>query len=183
MTPSSHQTVRLSAGKHRSPEDGVCVVELASMLAGETFTDRPPSVCPVIGAFLRAYNDGTTEERRQDLYECASLIVGSRADRGAEHQRAELLRAATDTGQGFRIGRRLSRLLAPADEAAGTRAARALLAEGEAGHRRALALVRELVERGLVSRGPADYLPGRRTRDRNGSEDSAAAPHTAHTPA
>ena len=27
------------------------------MLAGEPFNDRPQSVCPVIGSFLRAYND------------------------------------------------------------------------------------------------------------------------------
>ena len=30
----------------------MCVMELASMLAGERFGDRPVSVCPVIGAFL-----------------------------------------------------------------------------------------------------------------------------------
>ena len=33
----SHQTVRLARGKHSSPRDGVCVMELASMLAGEQF--------------------------------------------------------------------------------------------------------------------------------------------------
>ena len=27
------------------------------MLAGDPFSDHPPSVCPVIGSFLRAYND------------------------------------------------------------------------------------------------------------------------------
>ena len=53
----SHQTVRLRRGKHASPEKGVCVMELASMLAGEPFSDRPQAVCPVIGAYLRSYND------------------------------------------------------------------------------------------------------------------------------
>lgn len=73
----SHQTVRLSRGKHRSPEDGACVMELASMLAGEPFSDRPRSVCPVIGAFMRIYNDRLDDERRQDLYEWAARVVGT----------------------------------------------------------------------------------------------------------
>jgi hypothetical protein len=49
---ASYQTVRLSAGRHRSPDDGACVMELASMLAGEPFSDRPATVCPVIAGFL-----------------------------------------------------------------------------------------------------------------------------------
>ena len=51
----SYQTIKLSTGKHSSPEAGACVMELASMLAGEPFSDHPESVCPVIGSFLRAY--------------------------------------------------------------------------------------------------------------------------------
>ena len=50
---ASHQTVRLGRGKHASPTDGVCVMELSSMLAGERFSDRPRSVCPVIASLLR----------------------------------------------------------------------------------------------------------------------------------
>jgi hypothetical protein len=53
-------------------------MELASMLAGEPFTDRPESVCPVIAAFLRSYNDGIDDERRRDLYRLASESVGTR---------------------------------------------------------------------------------------------------------
>src|SRR4051812_49691295 len=73
----SHQTVRLRRGKHASPEKGVCVMELASMLAGEPFSDRPQAVCPVIGAYLRSYNDVVDDERRQDLYRYASEAIGS----------------------------------------------------------------------------------------------------------
>jgi len=32
-------------------------MELASMLAGEPFSDHPDSVCPTIAGFLRAYNE------------------------------------------------------------------------------------------------------------------------------
>jgi hypothetical protein len=35
MSVPNHQTIKLSKGKHTSPEEGACVMELASMLAGE----------------------------------------------------------------------------------------------------------------------------------------------------
>src|SRR4051794_22585916 len=79
MSLASHQTVRLSQGKHRDPDHGVCVMELSSMLAGEPFSDRPQCVCPVVAAFLRAYNDGLDDHRRQDLFRFASAAVGSRS--------------------------------------------------------------------------------------------------------
>ena len=78
-TPT-HQTVRLVKGKHSSPAEGVCVMELASMLAGEPFNDRPRAVCPVIGAFLRSFNDAVDDRTRQALYPYASAAVGTRGD-------------------------------------------------------------------------------------------------------
>jgi hypothetical protein len=63
-------------------------MELASMLAGERFTDRPVSSCPVIGAILRAYNDNVGEAHRQDLYRYASEAVGTRASFELQHHRA-----------------------------------------------------------------------------------------------
>ena len=93
MALVSYQTITLSKGKHDSPEDGACVMELASMLAGEPFSDRPQSVCPVIGAFLRAYNDRIDDGPRQDLYAYAAKVVGSRASEDVQQARAERLRA------------------------------------------------------------------------------------------
>ena len=52
MSAVSHQTIKLTAGKHSTPHEGACVMELASMLAGEPFSDHPASVCPVIGSLL-----------------------------------------------------------------------------------------------------------------------------------
>ena len=60
------------------------------MLAGERFTDRPASVCPVIGAILRAYNDNTEEALRQDLYRYASEVVETRATFQLQHDRASV---------------------------------------------------------------------------------------------
>jgi hypothetical protein len=88
MPELHHQTVRLDAGRHASPNDGMCTVELASVLAGEHFSDHPTSVCPVIAAFVRAYNDRVDDARRQDLLPYAARIVDTRADRSAERTRA-----------------------------------------------------------------------------------------------
>ncbi len=59
------------------------------MLAGERFGDRPVSVCPVIGAILRAYNDNVDEHRRQDLYRFAADAVDTRRDYHAQRRRAD----------------------------------------------------------------------------------------------
>ncbi len=91
MSAVSHQTIKLGKGKHGSPEEGACVMELASMLAGERFTDHPRSVCPAIGSFLRAYNDSIDDRRRQDLYAYAASVVGSHGPVALERARAERL--------------------------------------------------------------------------------------------
>jgi hypothetical protein len=85
----SHQTVQLSRGRHASPDKGACVMELASMLAGEQFSDHPKSVCPSLGAILRPYNDSLDEERRRDLYEYAARVVGTRTSRQLTRERAD----------------------------------------------------------------------------------------------
>jgi hypothetical protein len=79
---------------------GMCVMELASTLAGERFTDHPRSVSPVIGALLRQYNDTVDDERRQALIPYAALVVGTRGAREAERERALrcLIWAAEHTG-------------------------------------------------------------------------------------
>jgi hypothetical protein len=91
-TMPNYQTVRLGRGKHRSPEEGVCAMEMAAMLAHEPFGDHPKSVCPVIGAFLRTYHDSVDDRRRQDLYAYASRVVGTRRDKEARKQRISLCR-------------------------------------------------------------------------------------------
>jgi Fe-S cluster assembly iron-binding protein IscA len=90
MTGQTHQTVRLEKGRHAAPTRGVCVLELASMLAGDRFSDQPRSVCPVIAAFLRAYNDWIDDERRQDLHRFASAAVGTRGSSEVQEARLRL---------------------------------------------------------------------------------------------
>ena len=81
------------------------------MLAGERFGDRPVSVCPVIGAILRAYNDNVDDRRRQDLYRFAADAVGSRRDYRVQRLRAD---AAIDWAL-VRYRERGGILLAPPD--------------------------------------------------------------------
>jgi len=146
----SHQTVTLTRGKHRSPRNGACVMELASMLGGEPFSDRPASVCPVVGAFLRAYNDAVDDARRQDLYGYASAAVGSRAGWAETRARAERCRTEL---RGLRRGplaaltvpRALPESL-PALERLAGRLARELHRSGPDGHARALRLADELLD-------------------------------------
>ena len=86
-------------------------MELASMLADEPFSDRPNHTSAVIAAFLRTYNDGLDDRRRQDLYPLASLIVGTASSRGVEKERASrCLEFARSLGVGPPAGRTNTRL-------------------------------------------------------------------------
>jgi hypothetical protein len=167
MRQVSHQTIKLSKGKHTSPEHGACVMELASMLAGERFSDHPSSVSRSIASFLRSYNDLIDDDRRQDLYEYAAKTVGTAAAREIERARAERLLAWGDRMWEQRTGRsileRLKRSRAAKErrsdpEAAGPYAVHAVPAISDEVHAQALTLVDELiaigpaVERDLTGR-------------------------------
>ncbi len=87
------------------------MVELASLIARERFSDRPRCVCPVIGAFLRGWNDRATHAQRQRLIPYATLIVGSRAGRAVTRLRRDLcLEWAGADLRGGAARRALSRL-------------------------------------------------------------------------
>jgi hypothetical protein len=83
-------SVRLEPGTHRSPRDGMCLLELASLLAEEKFSDRPRCVCAVIAAFLRDWNDRSGHAQRQRLRPYARRVVGSRASRRVTHRRRDI---------------------------------------------------------------------------------------------
>src|SRR3954470_2091567 len=141
----SHQVARLARGRHASPAAGVCAMELASMLAHEPFSDRPPSVSPTIGAFLRTYNDGLDDARRQDLYAVAAAVVGSARGRGIERRRINAcLGFALQHGSGLPSPRASIAMATP--EPAGAWAAMTALESGA--HEDALALVDTLVALG-----------------------------------
>jgi uncharacterized protein YjiS (DUF1127 family) len=167
MSPATHQTVKLSKGKHISPEDGACVMELASMLADEPFSDHPACACPVIGSFLRAYNDSLDDDRRQDLYAYASKIVGSRGTGAVQRARAERL-AAWELE--LRRRRPLRRMLPErlrdlglrrrhALDTVGTHAVHAIRKHSDPLHAEALALIDELLAMGRTERPAMTAMP------------------------
>lgn len=117
------------------------------MLADEPFSDRPTNASPVIGAFLRTYNDGIDDELRQDLYPLAASIVGTAGGRSVERDRASrCLEFARTLGAGTPTGRGAIGIATP--EASGSWAALAVLRTGPTAetHARALAFVRELID-------------------------------------
>ena len=159
MARVTYQTVKLSKGRHSAPEEGACVMELASMLAGEPFSDHPVSVCPVIGSCLRAYNDWIDDDRRQDLYRYASRVVGTRAPQ--EIQRARADRVIAWVGEAAR--RRWTRFLLvrgmfalmlwPQPDDLGSRMVQAVARRRRGSHEEVLGLIDELI--GIGSRPPA----------------------------
>ncbi len=99
MTGASHQTVRIARGRHKSPAAGACVMELASMLAGEAFSDRPRCVDPVVAAYMRALNDRLGPRERQRLYPYAARAVGTAGD-GLLRRRRAICLAQLGYGEG-----------------------------------------------------------------------------------
>jgi hypothetical protein len=82
-------------------------MELASMLAGEPFTDRPRCVDPVIAAFMRAFNDRLDTRAREGLRPYARAVLGTRGDRRVTRaRRTRCLRFAYGGGRlaRFRLG-------------------------------------------------------------------------------
>jgi hypothetical protein len=150
----SHQTVTLARGKHASPRSGACVMEVASMLAGETFSDRPAAVCPIVAAFLRAYNDAIDDRRRQDLYRYASAAVGTRASAAVTRRRAQRcldeLRALRRWPLGTLTGPRALPESPAAMERVASRLGREVHASGIGGHTRALRIADALIAMGAA---------------------------------
>jgi len=154
MPPISHQTIKLSRGRHSSPEHGACVMELASMLAGESFSDHPRSVSRPIASFLRGYNDLLDDRRREDLYGYAAQAVGTAGSSELEDARASRLLAWADQQWERRASRsildrvrlrRVYRERSTDPEPAGTYAVHAIGKVNDETHATALALVDELI--------------------------------------
>jgi hypothetical protein len=139
-------------------------MELASMLAGEPFTDHPRSVSPAIASFMRTYNDMVDSVLRQDLYSYAAKCVGTSSSREAERARGRRLIAWGDElwarrarwslfdrfrRRDARDGREKS------PEAAARYAIRSIRKISLETHAEVLALVDELIEIGRDRRVPA----------------------------
>ena len=84
-------TIRLEHGAHPEPngELAACAMELASWLAGEPWSDHPSCACPVIGAFMRAWNDALPDaERNELLLPLIPRLVGTRGSDALAERRS-----------------------------------------------------------------------------------------------
>ena len=82
----------LKRGNHSGISQGACVMEVASYVAGEPWSDHPACACPVITAFMIAWNDAlpSDAERTRLLLPLIPKIVGTRGSKALEARRATM---------------------------------------------------------------------------------------------
>lgn len=81
----------LKRGKHGARGlDSVCVVEAVAWFAGEPHSDHPTCVSPVLGEFMRVWNDAMDDADRQQLVPLVPRLVGTAASDDVELARSYL---------------------------------------------------------------------------------------------
>ena len=85
--------LRLGKGAHETREKGMCVMEAAAYVANLPHSDRPECVSPVIGAFVRNWNNAMNDDDRQMLAPYTVRILGTNTGAADDETRAWL---ATD---------------------------------------------------------------------------------------
>ena len=82
----------LGAGSHDNISAGMCVMEAASYVAGEPWSDAPQCACPVIAAFMVSWSDSLPddESRNRLLKPLIPVIVGTRSTAAVEQRRATM---------------------------------------------------------------------------------------------
>jgi hypothetical protein len=84
------ESLKLGRGSHEPPngkKDG-CLLEWASYLAGEPWSDHPECVSPVIAAFGRRWNDDLSATDRQILVPYLPKLLNTRGTKAQENRRA-----------------------------------------------------------------------------------------------
>ena len=81
----------MAKGAHKKAERLACVMEAVSFVAGERWSDHPTCACPIIGAFLRTWNDDLPDDERDALLRpLVPLLVGTRSTPAVERRRATM---------------------------------------------------------------------------------------------
>src|SRR5262249_19387351 len=84
------EQIHLQSGIHHSPEEGMSILELASLLAYQPFSAVPTGVSLVLISFLNILNDGLNDHDRQLLKPYARRVLGTAASLAHERQRSLL---------------------------------------------------------------------------------------------
>ncbi|HEV2343689.1 MAG TPA: hypothetical protein VGS97_06335, partial [Actinocrinis sp.] len=97
MTTLDLTALTLAKGGHSGPDDGMCLLEAGSYIAGELWTDHPECVCPVLGTFGRNLNDVLPDDKRQELKQ---FLPASREELAAatDEQRAKWILGTAGDG-------------------------------------------------------------------------------------
>ena len=66
---------RLHTGRHQHPDDGSCLMEYVSMLAGHSFTDAPRCTDLLLAELARMVNDTIGDRARSSLVGLAPRLV------------------------------------------------------------------------------------------------------------
>jgi len=66
----------LSRGRHRSQRSGACFMEMASLLAGERWSDHPRCTHPLLARLARLVNDYTSDACRSQLAILVPSVIG-----------------------------------------------------------------------------------------------------------
>lgn len=84
------QITKLYGGFHQPNDLGTaCVMEAVAYVAGEPWSDHPECVCPVLGAFMRMWNDALDDDTRSRLLlPLVPQLVGTHGGRSLEERRA-----------------------------------------------------------------------------------------------
>jgi len=78
--------ITLAYGDHEKPGPEMCIMEAEAWIAGETHTDKPQCVCPVLGQAARSINDLMKQKERNELL--APMLGQFAGTRGTtEHER------------------------------------------------------------------------------------------------
>lgn len=79
----------LAGGAHHENNSEMCVMEAVAFVAREPWSDQPQCACPVIGAFLRSWNDSLpNNERNELLLPLIPRLVGTRGSKALEERRS-----------------------------------------------------------------------------------------------
>ena len=80
----------LHNGGH-NPGEQMCAMEAVAFVAGEPWSDHPECASQVIGAFMRAWNDGLPDtERTELLLPLIPRLIGTKGSEALEQRRAAM---------------------------------------------------------------------------------------------
>ncbi len=78
-------------GSHDNIDDGMCVMEAVSYVAGEEWSDNPACACPIVSDFMRTWNDSLCDADRNKLLKpLIPRLVGSRSTTDVATKRSYL---------------------------------------------------------------------------------------------